>query len=105
MAGWPGLQRRIFPAWLLACRLAAASIPGLALIHPLPGAPLYGPDNRAAGNIAGRALGAFAVETWAGEPVIGVLIGDLSDPRPAISERVKGIADGVHESLPSIKPT
>src|SRR5438874_12838190 len=83
-------------------RLAAASIPGLALIHPLPGAPLYGPDNRAAGNIAGRALGAFAVETWAGEPVIGVLIGDLSDPRPAISERVKGIADGVHESLPSL---
>src|SRR5437773_7235600 len=37
-------------------RLAVASIPGLALIHPLPGAPLYGPDNRAAGKIAGRAL-------------------------------------------------
>src|ERR1700752_2308904 len=33
----------------IARRLAAASIRGLALIHPLPGAPLYGPDNRAAG--------------------------------------------------------
>src|ERR1700745_234692 len=39
----------------IARRLSAASIPGLALIHPLPGAPLYGPDNRAAGGIAGRA--------------------------------------------------
>jgi len=87
----------------IARRLAAASIPGLALIHPLPGAPLYGPDNRAAGGIAGRALGAFAVETWPDEQVIGVLIGDLADPGPAISERVKGITDGVHESLPSLK--
>src|SRR5438874_435647 len=87
----------------IARRLAAASIPGLALVHPLPGAPLYGPDNRAAGGIAGRALGAFAVETWPGEQVIGVLIGDLADPGPAISERVKGITDGLHESLPSLK--
>jgi ABC-type sugar transport system substrate-binding protein len=86
----------------IARRLAAASIPGLALIHPLLGAPLYGPDNRAAGGIAGRALGAFVVETWPGEPVIGVLIGDLADPGPAIRDRVKGITDGVHESLPSL---
>src|SRR5881394_3100534 len=77
----------------IARRLAAASIPGLALVHPLPGAPLYGPNNRAAGGIAGRALGAFAVETWPGERVMGVLIGDLADPGPAISERVKGITD------------
>jgi ribose transport system substrate-binding protein len=86
----------------IARRLSAASIPGLALIHPLPGAPLYGPDNRAAGGIAGRALGEFAVETWPGEQVIGVLIGDLADLSPAISERVKGITDGVHGSLPSL---
>src|SRR3954466_8710850 len=87
----------------IARRLSAASIPGLALVHPLPGAPLYGPDNRAAGYIAGRALGEFAVETWPGERVIGVLIGDLADPGPAISERVQGITDGLHESLPSLK--
>src|SRR3954449_11305250 len=68
----------------IARRLSAASIPGLALVHPLPGAPLYGPDNLAAGRIAGRALGEFAVETWPGERVIGVLIGDLADPGPAI---------------------
>src|ERR1700757_746336 len=34
--------------------LAEAAIPALALVDPLPGAPLYGPDNRAAGRIAGR---------------------------------------------------
>ena len=86
----------------IARRLAAASIPGLALVHPLPGAPLYGPDNRAAGRIAGRALGAFALETWPGEPVLGALIGDLADSSPAISDRVQGIAEGVHESLASL---
>src|SRR5437016_4201664 len=84
----------------IARRLAAAAIPALALVHPLPGAPFYGPDNREAGRIAGRALGAFAVETWPGERVMGVLIGDLADPTPAVSERVKGITDGVRESLP-----
>ena len=86
----------------IARRLAAAAIPALALVDPLPGAPLYGPDNRAAGRIAGRALGAFARETWPDEQVFGVLIGDLADPGPAISDRVQGITEGVHESLPSL---
>src|SRR6202023_1648817 len=87
----------------IARRLAAASIPALALVDPLPGAPLYGPDNRAAGRIAGRALGAFAQETWPGEEVLGVLIGDLADPGPAINDRVQGITEGVHEALPTLK--
>jgi ABC-type sugar transport system substrate-binding protein len=87
----------------IARRLAAASIPGLALVHPMPGAPLYGPDNHVSGRIAGRALGAFALETWPGEPVLGVLIGDFADSGSAISERVQGITEGVHESLPSLK--
>src|SRR5246127_4783444 len=68
-------------------QLAAAAIPGLALVDPLPGAPLYGPDNRAAGRIAGRALGDFAVETWPDEQVLGVLIGDLADPGAAVGDR------------------
>src|SRR6516162_4905339 len=52
-----------------ARRLAAAGISALALVDPLPGAPLYGPDNRAAGGIAGQALGAFAGENWPGDQV------------------------------------
>jgi ribose transport system substrate-binding protein len=83
----------------IARRLAAAGIPALALVDPLPGAPLYGPDNRAAGRIAGHALGAFAMETWAQEQVLGVLIGDLADPGSAIGHRVQGII----ESLPTLK--
>ena len=87
----------------IARRLAEAAIPVLALVQSLPGAPLYGPDNRAAGRIAGRALGAFALETWPGEQVLGVLIGDLADPGPAITDRVQGITEGVHEALPLLK--
>lgn len=87
----------------IARRLAAAGIPALALVDPLPDAPLYGPDNRAAGRIAGRALGGFARETWPGEKVLGVLIGDLADPGPVVSDRVQGITEGVHESLPTLK--
>src|SRR5271155_2647358 len=87
----------------IARRLAAAAIPALALVDPLPGAPLYGPDNRAAGHIAGRALGDFALETWPDEQVLGVLIGDLADPGPAVIDRVQGITEGIHESLPTLK--
>src|SRR6516165_8634593 len=87
----------------IARLLAAAGIKALALVEPLPGAPLYGPDNRGAGQIAGRALGAFAKENWPGERVEGVLIGDLADPGPAVKDRVQGITEGVHESLPALK--
>src|SRR5215469_7958181 len=83
----------------IARRLAAAAIPALALVDPLPGAPLYGLDNRA----AGRTLGAFARETWPNEQVLGVLIGDLAEPSQAISDRVQGITEGVRESLPSLE--
>ncbi len=87
----------------IAERLAAAGIPALALVDPVPGAPLYGPDNRAAGRIAGRALGTFARETWPDQQVLGVLVGDLADPGPAISDRVQGITEGVRESLPALQ--
>src|SRR6516164_6247113 len=87
----------------IARRLAAASIPALALVDPLPGARLYGPDNRAAGQIAGRALVTFARENWPGEQVFGVLIGDLAAPGAAIKDRVRGITEGVHESLPALQ--
>jgi len=86
----------------IARRMQAAGIPVLALVHPVPGAPLYGPDNREAGRIAGRALGAFARDNWPDEKVLGVLIGDLADPTEAVNERARGIAEGAHESLPGL---
>src|SRR5215469_4987725 len=87
----------------IARHLAAAGIPALALVDPLPGAPFYGPDSRAAGRIAGQALGAFARENWPGEQVLGVLIGDLADSGSAISDRALGITEGINETLTSLK--
>ena len=87
----------------IARRLAVADVPALALVDPLPGAPLYGPDNRVAGQIAGRALAAFARENWPDEQILGVLIGDLAAPGAAIKDRVRGITEGVHESLPALQ--
>jgi ABC-type sugar transport system substrate-binding protein len=87
----------------IARRLAAAQIPAIALVHPLPGAALYGPDNRAAGRIGGRALGAFARDTWPGAKVEGVLISDLARPGAAVGDRVAGITDGVRQTLPELK--
>ena len=87
----------------IARRLEIAAIPVIALIDPVPGAPLYGPDNRAAGRIAGQALGEFAREDWPGAQVLGVLIGDLSAPGAAVKDRVQGITEGMHESLPTLQ--
>jgi ribose transport system substrate-binding protein len=87
----------------IARRLTESGTPVLALVHPVPGAPLYGPDNREAGRIAGHALGAFAQENWPGEQVLGVLIGDLADAGPAIADRTEGINLGVRETLPNLR--
>ncbi|HEY2618756.1 MAG TPA: substrate-binding domain-containing protein [Acetobacteraceae bacterium] len=87
----------------IAQHLASAGISALALVDPLPDAPLYGPDNRVAGRIAGHALGSFAQETWPGQQVLGVLIGDLADPGLAISDRVQGITEAVQDALPTLK--
>ena len=87
----------------IARRLAAPRIPILALIDPVPGAPLYGPDNRAAGRMAGRALAEFVHDNWPGDLVKGVLIGDLADPGANVKDRAAGITEGVHDFLPTLK--
>ena len=87
----------------IAERLAGAGIGVLALVHAVPGAPWYGPDNHAAGLIAGRALGDFARENWADEDVLGVLIGGLADASPAVEARVAGITEGLRQTLPELK--
>ena len=71
----------------IARRLAAAAIPALAVVGP----------------VEWRALGAFARETWPDEQVLGVLIGDLAEPSPAIRDRVQGITEGIRESLALLK--
>ena len=86
----------------IARRAATHSTPIIALVDPVPGAPLYGPDNREAGHIAGRALGTFAHDNWPGEAVLGVMIGDLAAAGAVIGDRVQGVSEGVHETLPDL---
>jgi len=89
----------------IARKLKAAAIPLLALNYPVPGAPLYTADNTLAGQIAGKALGDFANNTWADQTVVAVIAGDLADPAAYLPQRVQGIIDGLHKSLPDMTIT
>jgi ribose transport system substrate-binding protein len=89
----------------IARKLKAAAIPVLALNYPVPGAPLYAADNMLAGEIAGKALGEFANQTWADQTVVAVIAGDFADPAAYLPQRVKGIIDGLHKNLPDMTIT
>ena len=89
----------------IARKLKTAAIPVLALNYPVPGAPLYTADNTLAGQIAGKALGDFANKTWADQTVVAVIAGDLADPAAYLPQRVQGIIDGLHKSLPDMTIT
>ena len=85
----------------VAQKLKAAGIPVLAVNYPVPGAPLYGLDNVAAGRIAGEALARFAAQTWAGQPTVAVVVGGVT----AAAERVKGVTEALHHRLPAARVT
>jgi ribose transport system substrate-binding protein len=87
----------------VAEKLRAAGIQVLAVNYPVPGAPLYTADNFAAGRIAGDALGAFAARNWAGQPLVGVVLGAVTDQASRIPERVQGVADGLKRQLPALR--
>jgi ribose transport system substrate-binding protein len=89
----------------IARKLKAAAIPVLALNYPVPNAPLYAADNTLAGEIAGKALGEFANQTWADHTVVAVIAGDLADPAAYVPQRVQGIIDGLHKNLPCMTIT
>jgi ribose transport system substrate-binding protein len=86
-------------------RLRAAGIRALAVNYPIPGAPLYTADNLAAGGIAGHALGDFARENWSGQSVVAVIVGDLGDIRPLMTDRIQGVVEGLQRELPDVTPT
>jgi ribose transport system substrate-binding protein len=88
----------------IARRMAAAGIPVLAINYPVGNAPLYTADNLAAGRIAGRALGAFAKQSWPGDTPVAAILGDPGDPSDAMALRIKGITEGLHAELSGIEP-
>ena len=85
--------------------LKAAGVPVLAVNYSIPGAPLYSADPRAAGRIAGQTLGKFAKDNWAGQTLVAAILGDVSDPSPAVSERIQGVTEGLKQELPELSPT
>ena len=88
---------------VIAGRLRAAGIPLLAIGYEAPGAPLYAPDNVAAGRIAGDALGEFGSRTWRNQPRLAVVVGPLRAER--IPDRVQGVTAGLRSHLPAAAPT
>jgi len=86
-------------------KLKAARIPVLAINYPVPGAPLYTVDNAAAGRIAGETLAQFATRSWRGQPMVGVIIGDLSAVVDRVPERAQGVAAALAQRLPAVRVT
>jgi len=89
----------------VAEKLRNAGIPILAVNYPVPGAPLYAADNRAAGRIAGEALAGFAAGSWRGQPTVGVLLGHLTDQANRLPERAQAVREALTRSLPAIRIT
>ncbi len=85
--------------------LRAAGIRALAINTPVPDAPLYTMDNRAAGRIGGEALSDFGAKNWRGQPTIGLVIGNLRDQEHRIPDRVQGATEGLKRQLPALKIT
>jgi ABC-type sugar transport system substrate-binding protein len=89
----------------IAKRMKAAGIPVLALIHSVPGAPLYGPDDAVAGRIAADALVSFAAANWPDQKVAAVLVGDLGNAGDHVPVRAEAIAAALKERLPTAAQT
>lgn len=83
--------------------LRKAGIPVLAVNYPVTGAPLYGADNGAAGQIAGEALARFAGRAWAGQPMAAILLGNLTDQSNGLPERAQGVRASLTRLLPAAR--
>jgi ribose transport system substrate-binding protein len=83
--------------------LRSAGIPALAVNYPVISAPLYGVDNRAAGRLAGEALVRFAGGAWTGQPMVAVLLGNLTDQANGLPERVQGVREPLTRLLPATR--
>jgi ribose transport system substrate-binding protein len=89
----------------IARRMADAGIPVLAINYPVGNAPLYTADNLAAGRIAGRAVAVFAKESWPDDSLVTAILGDVGDLSESVTQRIKGITEGLLAELPDTEPT
>src|SRR6266851_2249648 len=82
----------------IASRYHEANIPMIAIDIPHPGATYFGANNYDAGLIAGRYLGRWARQLWAG-CVDELLLIELVRAGPMLRARMRGIPAGVKEML------
>jgi ABC-type sugar transport system substrate-binding protein len=87
----------------VADMLRRAGISVLAVNYPVTGAPLYGVDNRTAGRVAGEALVRFAGGAWTGQPMVAILLGNLTDQANGLPERVQGVREPLARLLPATR--
>lgn len=83
--------------------LRRAGIPAMAVNYPMPGSPLYGVNNGAAGRIAGEALAQFATQRWAGQPMVAIVLGNLTDQANGLPERSQGVRESLTHLLPAVR--
>src|SRR5258708_15580815 len=89
----------------MAKGMKRGGIPGVAITYPVPGSPLYGPDNTLAGRMAGEVLENFAGAHWPGARAVAVMIGDLGKAADHVPERVAGIAAALKDRLTAAAQT
>jgi ribose transport system substrate-binding protein len=82
----------------IAAKYLEAGIPVIAIDIPHPGATYFGANNYQAGLLAGRTLGRFARQRWAGA-VDEILLIEIERAGALPHARIKGVAAGIHESL------
>jgi len=83
----------------IAARYLEADIPMIAIDIPHPGATYFGANNYEAGLLAGRHLGRWARERWAGQ-VDEVLLLELVRAGSLPRARMRGVQAGIREVLP-----
>ncbi len=84
----------------IASKYLAAGVPLIAVDVPHPGAAYYGANNYEAGRIAGRHLGKWARQQWAGEVDELVLL-ELRRAGTPCRMRTQGVLSGLNDILPS----
>ncbi len=87
-------------AAMIGDKIAAASIPLIAIDIPHPNATYFGVDNYRVGHEAGEVLGSYAMECWKGklEWVIGL---DLPEAGTLVQSRITGAFEAVRTMLPN----
>ncbi len=91
-------------AHVISSKFEQAHIPMIAVHTPHPGATFFGGNNYLAGRLGGRALAAWAKQTWNGR-VDKVLLLGHAEAGPLTNSRLTGLTVGISDELPQLEPS